>query len=78
MGCFFLAQGSFLAHHERKIWFVTVARGPVPRDLSTQQKHPQREDYGRFQKIELGEGQALALLLASAHPRKTSLQVLRT
>ena len=38
MGFFFLAQGSFLAHHERKTWLVTVARGPVPRDLSTQRK----------------------------------------
>lgn len=31
MGFFFLAQGSFLAHHERKTWLVTVARGPVSR-----------------------------------------------
>ena len=42
--------------------FFTVARGPVPRDLSQNEKRPQPRDHGRFLLRPVhGEGQALAL-----------------
>ena len=47
MGFFFLAQGSFLAHHEKH--GSLPSRGGLSAALSQpNEKRPQRKDYGRF------------------------------
>ena len=46
MGFFFLAQGSFLAHHEKRR--VLSRRGLSAARSQPNEKRPQRKDYGRF------------------------------